>query len=41
MKKVKHYCVDLYKVLYFNESRKMIKKDYENTKKILEWLNES
>jgi HD superfamily phosphodiesterase len=41
MKKVKHYCVDLYKVLYFNESRKLIKKDYERTKKILEWLNES
>jgi HD superfamily phosphodiesterase len=40
MKKVQYYCVDIYKELYFNESRKMIKKDYEKTKRIVEWLNE-
>lgn len=40
IKKVKYYCVDLYKELYFNESRKMVKKYYERTKKILEWLSD-
>ena len=38
MKKVKWYCIDKYNKLYFNESRKIIKKDYEKVKKIVEFL---
>jgi HD superfamily phosphodiesterase len=40
IKNVHYYCADLYKKLYFDESRKMIRKDYEKTKKIIEWLKE-
>ena len=40
IKKLYYYCVDTYKELYFNESRRIIKKDYEKTKKIVEWLKQ-
>jgi len=38
MKKVQYYCIDAYKEFYFDESRKMIKKDYDKVKKIIEDL---
>ena len=41
MKKVQYYCLDIFKELYFNESRKLIKKDYEKTKKIVTELKKA
>jgi uncharacterized protein len=38
MEKVQYYCISLYKKLYFNESRKLIKSDYEKTRKIIKWM---
>ena len=38
MKKLHYFCTDSYKELYFNETRKMIKSEYEKTKKIVSWL---
>lgn len=38
MKKIHYYCINVYKELYFNETRKLIKKDYEKTRKIFKWL---
>jgi uncharacterized protein len=36
--KIKIYCVDIYNRLYFNKTCRLVKKDYEKTKKIVEWL---
>ncbi len=36
--KIQMYCIDIYSKLYFNETRKLAKKYYEKTKKIIEWL---
>jgi len=39
IEKIKIYCVDIYNKLYFDETRKLIKKDYYKTKKIVDWLS--
>lgn len=40
IKKIYYFSVNTYKQLYFNESRIIIKKDYEKTKKIVELLEQ-
>ena len=39
IRKLREYCIDAYNKLYFNETRKLAKKDYEKTKRIIEWLD--
>jgi len=38
MEKIRIYCVDTYNKLYFDETRKLAKKYYKKSKKILKWL---
>jgi uncharacterized protein len=38
LEKIRIYCIDIYKKLYFDETRKLVKKDYDKTKKIINWL---
>jgi HD superfamily phosphodiesterase len=39
IKKIQIYCIDIYKKLYFDETRKLVKKYYYKTKKIVSWLS--